>query len=61
MSTLTVSFKTPDALDDALEGLEEGSLEREKAEAVAEIFIKYGEYVTIEIDVEASTARVVRA
>lgn len=80
--TLTVTFKTPDAvryaLDNAfgaadpfddeeseeeVEETEEEKEEREtfraEAEEVLEKFIEHGEYLTVEVDLEKKTARVV--
>ena len=54
---IKIVFKTPDVLDNVLNTLSEN--EQWKMAAVAEKFIKYGEYVTIEIDSETETARVV--
>lgn len=60
----SVTFKTPDAKNDALEDLrkEHGDEVGDgEAEAVVmDKFIQYGEYVTIEFDSEAGTAVVER-
>jgi hypothetical protein len=64
-----VTFKTPDAVLDAIErelpraieGTEEEGLrayEAEKLEAFAAKWVRYGEYVDIEFDTEAGTATV---
>lgn len=52
----TVTFKTPDAVDYAIEDLSEE--EREEAKETARKFIEYGEYVRIEFDTETKTATV---
>lgn len=79
----SVTFKTPDCLDSALEpyidthceNCEQDAVECEACDSlaeaacdkiadiknVAEKFIKWGEYVTIEFDTEAKTASVVPA
>lgn len=53
----TVTFKTPDALDYAIEDLSED--EQEEAKETARKFIEYGEYAVIEFDTETQTATVV--
>ena len=67
-----VTFKTPDALDYALEEAgfknnenldcpEEDLDKWEAAKKTISKWIKYGEVVTIEFDLDAKTARVVEA
>lgn len=56
---IQVNFKTPDALDYAMEDVK--SPEKEKIRSIAEQWIKYSEYCTIEIDTEANTATVLKA
>lgn len=51
-----VTFKTPDAVDYAIEDLSED--EREEAKETARKFIEYDEYVVIEFDTETKTATV---
>lgn len=51
------TFKTPDVLDYALEYLEGEELA--EAKELAEKYVQYGEYVTIEFDTETQTATVV--
>lgn len=55
---LKITFKNPDAVNEALEnaGI---SLGNEGLNEAISKFIKYGEYVTIELDSEAQTARVI--
>jgi hypothetical protein len=48
-----VTFKTPDVMDYALQDIPED--EQDAAKAVSKNFIKYGEYLTVEIDTEAGT------
>lgn len=71
----TVSFKDPDTFGDAIRDAVEDDvkalgLSAREAESVAEIraeevqnaighFVEYGEYIRIEFDTEARTARVV--
>ncbi len=52
----TISFKTPDALSDAVEDVDEA--DRAAVEAVAGKFIEYGEYVNIEFDTKTGEAKV---
>ncbi len=51
-----MSFKTPDAVDRALEDLE--AEDRDGAREVLSKFVQYGEYITIEVDLETGTAEV---
>jgi hypothetical protein len=53
----TVHFKTPDALDYALEDIADEE-EREKARDFASRWIQWGESVSIEFDTEEQTAKV---
>jgi radical SAM superfamily enzyme with C-terminal helix-hairpin-helix motif len=69
---IQLTFKTPDVVDRALseycvrppyndvseEDAERLETEYKTAKRVIEKFVDYGEYVTIEIDTEAQTARV---
>ena len=61
---LIVHFKTPDALHDALHyatvGLCDGDIQenRMEAERIAGKWIKYGEQLSVEIDLDAETATV---
>ena len=50
---IKLSFKCPDVLDQLDEE------EREASEAMIEKYVQYGEYVYIEFDTDAGTARVV--
>jgi hypothetical protein len=52
-----VTFKTPDAVDDAID--EYGMGFKEEIQAAAHKFVTYGEYVTIEFDTKTKTAIVV--
>lgn len=54
----TVTFKSPDAVDDALADIPAN--QRKKAEKICEEFFKYGEYVYVEIDTDAGTATVLQ-
>jgi hypothetical protein len=65
---LTLTFKTPDVLSDAIdnelqykeyEEEYEREGEKEKLEKICHRWIQYGEYVTVEIDTEKRTAKVV--
>lgn len=53
---ISISFKTPDVLNYAMEDL--GEEEKAEVEAVAKKWIKWGEYVTITLDTETGTATV---
>lgn len=53
----TVTFKTPDAVDYAIEDLSEE--EQEEAKETARKFVEYGEYITVKFDTETQTATVV--
>lgn len=69
MPPITITFKTPDAINDALEeafgkeedDTDEDAEDRGKARAFLEKYIKYGEVVTIEFNPEEGTARVLKA
>ena len=54
---IQLTFKTPDVVDYALECIEDED-QRHELESVIEKFVEYGEYVSIEIDSETKTARV---
>ncbi len=59
-----VTFKTPDAVDDALADcsfVEKAASTERLAKRLAEKFFEYGEYANIEIDTEAGTATVLEA
>jgi hypothetical protein len=62
----TVSFKCPDAVDYALDGIFKYSDNpikdelQESCEDVVRKFVMFGEMVTIEFDTDAQTARVVQ-
>lgn len=51
-----VTFKTPDAVDYAIEDLSED--EQAEAKETARKFVEYGEYVVVEFDTETQTATV---
>ena len=56
----TVTFKTPDVLED-LDRLEDISEdERASAEELINQYVEYGEYVRIEFDTDSKTAKVLR-
>ena len=57
---IRITFKSPDGVSDSLEdaGYDQNDLPFE-VEAVVDAFIQYSEYVTIELDPENGTARVV--
>lgn len=60
MAKFTATFKCPDALSDGINqsGLEEKDVE--KAYFLAQKFVQYGEYVTIEFDTDKKTATVLK-
>jgi len=63
---LTVSFKTPDAVDYTIDDMERAEFDsdeafeeaKDKARALMDKYIEYGEYVLIDFDTEAGTATV---
>ena len=57
--SVTLTFKTPDVLDQ-LDGL----YDEDELEVVTEVlnkFIKYGEYINVEFDIDSCTAKVLRS
>jgi len=50
---ITISFKTPDAVEYALENLSED--EKKSVESLIETWVEYGECLTVEVDTEAKT------
>jgi hypothetical protein len=60
MSKIRITFKSPDGVSDSLEdaGYDQNDLP-EDVENVVEKFIKWSEYVTIELDPETGTAVVI--
>jgi hypothetical protein len=64
---VTLTFKSPDALEYGIRDAVEGEVARlgedryddlvDEAEAACAKWVKYGEYVTIEIDTETGEAR----
>lgn len=58
MSKLRVTFKSPDAVDMALQQIQDEE-KRDEAENVIRNYVQYGEYVTIEFDIETGEATVV--
>lgn len=55
----TVTFKTPDALDEAIIDASQDMADRNKMRATAKPFVEYGEYISVEFDTETKTAIVV--
>ena len=55
-----VSFKTPDAVDAAIDSamIDSRGADREALEGVVEKFVQYGENITVEFDTKAGTATV---
>lgn len=53
---ITLTFKTPDVADDALEDLDDK--QRGKAETAIAKYVEYGEYASIEIDIDTGEAKV---
>lgn len=64
MAKLTVMFKMPDAVSDAIRQAQVdgqiNSADAEKAEKLGRKFFLYGEYAHIEIDTEKKTAKVLK-
>ncbi len=54
-----VTFKTPDAVDYAVD--EYGLEHKDEIKETARKFVTYGEYITVEFDTETQTATVVPA
>lgn len=52
-----ISFKTPDAVDNAIEDLSEE--EAAKVLSITKKYIKYGECVTLEVDTDNETITVI--
>jgi hypothetical protein len=74
LGTLRIHMKNPDcvsvAVDEAVERAGHGLDLEDEAESLAEVrrerinnalrkFVEYGEYITVEIDMDAQTARVI--
>ena len=59
---ITISFKTPDAVDNAIDeeypDTEENEDSRRELREFFQRYVKWGECVSIEFDTEAGTARV---
>jgi len=53
---IQLTFKTPDVADGVLEGL--SAAEATKAEKLIAKYVEYGEYATIELDLETGEATV---
>lgn len=53
---ITLTFKTPDVADDALEDIDEKH--HAKAKAAIAKYVEYDEYVSIEIDINTGKAKV---
>ena len=52
-----ITFKTPDVLDAAIQDLTKE--EQEEVQSVAEKFMDYGDYLTVEFDTKAKTCVVI--
>jgi len=64
MAKITVHFKTPDVVDMAIQeaigsGTDELTEMREQIEEALSKFVRWGEQITVEFDIEAGTATVV--
>ena len=57
----TVTFKTPDAVNYAIEDEDMSEEEQEESLAFSEKYVQYGEIVSIEFDTELGTATVLKA
>ena len=55
---IRLSFKTPDVVDYALEEIEDNDVKVEVEEACKK-FVKYGEYLDVDINIETGTAVVI--
>jgi hypothetical protein len=54
-----LTFKMPDAVEQALEDIAED--DREEVRQACEKWVRYGEYITVEVDTEAGTCTVIPA
>lgn len=59
MATVTLFFKTPDVLTHALDGLSEE--EKERAEEIIRTWLRHGENIAVEVNLETEEARVMEA
>lgn len=58
---ILLTFKTPDVLWQALKDCCYNEEDRAEAERVCSKFVKYGEYIRIEVDTDTGTAKVLEA
>lgn len=56
-----ISLKTPDAVENALTGLNMDEHEQEATKKMCERWFKWGEYLTVEVDTEKQTCVVLNA
>jgi len=54
-----LTFKMPDAVEQALEDIAED--DREEVRQACGKWVRYGEYITVEVDTEAGTCTVIPA
>jgi len=54
----TLTFKTPDVLDQISEQLND--VDADEAKLLARKFVQFGEYLRVELDTEAKTATVLK-
>jgi hypothetical protein len=58
---VTVTFKTPDAVSDALGTADLCDVERDQAEKAISKWVEYGEYISVRFDTDKGTATVLKA
>lgn len=56
---IRLTFKTPDVVEDAMEGQEYTDEQKAAIASVCRKYVEYGEYVTISLDTDTGTAKVV--
>lgn len=57
-NTITVTFKTPNALEYALDGLKQEA--KDEAHRFCSQYIRYREYIDIEFDLDNQTVKVLK-
>ena len=57
----TITFKTPGALDDLDASRKLSPDDLERAKALVEKYVRWGEYLSVEFDIEDGTATVLKA
>ena len=55
MSKIYITFKTPDIVEDSIENADLSEQEKEKAKEICGRFVRWGELLTVVVDLEAGT------